>query len=420
MRAIVPPDSGGARSRRLRRRRIVLIAVVALALVASVGGLLIATTIKSPAEQAAQSAPPALTQLSVPVTRQVITGTVLAQGVVKPPPEVAQLSGANTGAGSGELSVVTKIFLKRGSYVEPGEVIVEVAGRPLFVFAGRVPAYRNLEPGDTGTDVAQLQAGLESLGYSVGDDTSGVFGPGTADAVAAYYTALGYSVPTIPGTKATTDAGAKTGGKPGAKPAPQPIVPLSEIMFVPRFPARVVKVAGPVGSVATGSLVKLSMGNPSIAGQLSPSDAALVRAGMAVTITDPATSVTRRGHLGAIGLRTKTKKSISGGVYLPMKIRPGRPLPASMIGQDVSLTITAARSDGPVLAVPEAAVFARANGRLYVTKMTGRQSDVQVPVRVGVTGNGMVGVTPIDGGTLITGDRVAIGTNYVQSLKTAR
>ena len=213
----MPPDSGDARSRRLRRRRIVLIAVVALALVASIGGLLIATTIKSPAEQAAQSAPPALTQLSVPVTRQVITGTVLAQGLVKPPPEVAQLSGANTGAGSGELSVVTKIFARRGSYVQPGQVIVEVAGRPLFVFAGRVPAYRNLVPGDTGTDVAQLQAGLESLGYSVGEDTSGVFGPGTAAAVAAYYTALGYSVPTVPGTSAASDAGPKTSGTHGAK-----------------------------------------------------------------------------------------------------------------------------------------------------------------------------------------------------------
>jgi len=90
----------------------------------------------------------------------------------------------------------------------------------------------------------------------------------------------------------------------------------------------------------------------------------------------------------------------------------------SMIGQDVSLTITAAHSAGPLLAVPEAAVFARADGRLYVTKVTGARSDVQVPVRVDATGNGMVGITPIDGGTLATGDRVVTGTNYVQNVKT--
>ncbi len=402
----------GARSQRLRRRRIILIGVVALAVVASVGGLLISTAIKSPAELAAQTAPPSQTRLTVPVTRQVITATVLAQGVVKHPPEVAQLPGANSSGGNGVLPVVTKIFRGTGSTVEPGRVIVEVAGRPFFVFQGTVPAYRSLAPGESGSDVAQLQVGLESLGYSVGGDTLGVFGSGTGSAVAAYYSALGYSVPTVP-------AGSTSGGKKGSKPVSKPMVPLAEIMFVPRFPARVVKVAGPVGQEASGSLVTLSMGDPTIAGQLSPSDAALVHRGMAVTITDPATNATRRGHLGYVGRRTRTTGSISGGVYLPVKIRPSRPLPASMIGQDVSLAITAAHSPGPVLAVPEAAVFARADGRLYVTKMTGLRSDVQVPVRVGVTGNGMVGITPIDGGTLTTGDRVVIGTNYVQSLKPA-
>ncbi len=401
-------ESGRPGSRLLRRRRILLIAVAALAVVAAVGGLLVSTSIKSPAELAAQSAPPNLTQLTAPVTRQVITSTVLAQGVVKPPPEVSQLPGANSGGTSGELPVVTKIFLRRGSTVEPGNVIVEVAGRPLFVFAGSGPAYRDIVPGDSGTDVAQLQAGLESLGYSIGGDTSGVFGSGTGAAVAAYYAALGYTVPTVP-------ASPKAGGK---KAASKPMVPLAEIMFVPEFPARVVKVAGPVGQEANGSLVTLAMGSPAIAGQLSPSDAALVKAGMRITITDAATGLTRRGHITSVGRRTKTKGSISGGVYVPMKVRPGRPLPMSMIGQDVSLTITAAHSAGPLLAVPEAAVFARADGRLYVTKVTGARSDVQVPVRVDATGNGMVGITPIDGGTLATGDRVVTGTNYVQNVKT--
>jgi hypothetical protein len=195
------------------------------------------------------------------------------------------------------------------------------------------------------------------------------------------------------------------------------MVPLADIMFVPRFPARVVKVAGPVGQEASGSLVTLSMGNPAIAGQLSPGDAALVHAGMAVTISDAATGVSRHGHIGSVGQRTKTTGSISGGVYVPMKVAPGQPLPMSMVGQDVSLTITAGHSAQPELAVPEAAVFARADGRLYVSKMTGARSDVQVPVRVDATGNGMVGITPVDGGTVAAGDRVVTGTNYVQSLQ---
>jgi peptidoglycan hydrolase-like protein with peptidoglycan-binding domain len=401
-------SAGPAGPPRLRRRRIILIAVAALAVIASVGGLLISTSIKSPAQQAALTAPPRMTQLTVPLTRQVIKSTVLAQGLVKHPAEVAQLSGASSGGGGGsdgELPIVTKIFHKAGSVVVPGSVILEVAGRPLFVLAGSVPAYRNLERGESGSDVAQLQAGLESLGYSVGGDTSGVFGSGAASAVAAFYTALGYPVP-------TAAASAKAGSK---KAAASPMVPLAEIMFVPRFPARVVKVAGPVGQEASGSLVTLSMGDPAIAGQLPPSDAGLVKPGMRVTISDQATGLTRRGSVESVGRRTKTTGSISGGVYLPMKIVPDQRLPTSMIGHDVSVTITAAHSAGPVLAVPEAAVFARADGRLYVTVVS-KGTDIQVPVRVGETGNGMVGIRPAGGRALAPGDRVVVGTNYTRNL----
>jgi peptidoglycan hydrolase-like protein with peptidoglycan-binding domain len=407
MRTVTLPGTGSAGTNRLRRRRFVVIAVAALAIIASAGGLLISMRIKSPAQLAAQTAPPAATQLTVPVTRQVITSTVLAQAVVKAPAEVAQLSGANGGGGgNGALPVVTKIFFPEGSTPVPGSVIVEVAGRPLFVFQGTVPAYRNMTEGESGTDVAQLQAGLQSLGYSTGGDASGVFGPGTASAVAAYYTALGYPVPTAPGTP-------KASGK--GKTARPPMVPLSEILFVPRFPARVVKVAGPVGQEASGSLVTLSMGHPGLAGQLAPSDAALVKPGMAVSISDQTTGLTRRGHIGSVGKRTQTKNSISGGVYLPMKIIPDSPLPASLVGHDVSLTITSAHSAGRVLAVPEAAVFARPDGRLYVTKVTGNRS-VQVPVHVEVTGNGMVGISPAGRGTLAPGDRVVTGTGYARHL----
>jgi peptidoglycan hydrolase-like protein with peptidoglycan-binding domain len=277
---------------------------------------------------------------------------------------------------------------------------VEVAGQPLFVFEGSVPAYRDLAPGDSGTDVAQLQAGLESLGYSIGSDTSGVYGAGTEGAVAAYYQAIGYPVPKV---------------SVGPKADRGPMVPLAEIMFVPDLPAIVVKVAGPVGQEASGSLVTLAMGDPAIAGQLSPSSAALVRKGMDVTITDPATGRSRRGYVRSVGQRTQTSGSISGGVYVPVSVVPDSPLPASMIGQDVGLRITAASSAGPVLAVPDAAIFSRADGGTYVTKVTGPRSDVQVPVLVDLTGNGMVAVTPVGRATLAPGDQVVVGVGYARS-----
>ena len=258
---------------RLRRRRNVLLVIVGLAVIASVGGLLVSTTIKSPAQQAAETASPGLTRLTAPVQYTVIRNTVQANGVITKPPQISSLSSSGGGGGGPSAGnaqqVVTKIFKPPGSFVAPGNVIIEVAGQPFFVFRGPVPAYRDMAPGESGTDIAQLQAGLEGLGFGIGADASGAYGRGTAAAVSAFYQNLGYTAPAVRG---------------GPKAARGAEVPLSEIMFVPRFPARVVKLGGGVGKIVSGSLVTLSLGSPAIKGQLNPAYGSLVRPGMHVTI----------------------------------------------------------------------------------------------------------------------------------------
>src|SRR5215472_5987433 len=243
---------------RFRRRRNIVLAIAALAVIASAGGLLISTTIKSPAQQAAETRSPGLTRLTAPVVRTVIRNVVQANGTVSKPPQISSLSGGGggsgsaAGAGGGSVQqVVTKIYRPPGSSVSVGNVIIEVAGRPLFVLPGTVPAYRDMARGESGSDIAQLQAGLQALGLSTGGDTSGVYGAGTAAAVAAYYHSIGYTAPMV---------------SAGPKSRRGPEVPLSEIMFVPRFPAQVVGLGGKVGSVVSGSLVTLSMGKPDIRG----------------------------------------------------------------------------------------------------------------------------------------------------------
>ena len=382
-----------------------MIGVVVLALMASIGGLLVSTTIKSPAQQAAQTSSPGLTRLTTTVQRHVISDTVLAQGVVSKPPEISgPLGGGGGGGGAGGAQpIVTRIFLRPGSAVRPGEPILEVAGRPMFVFQGTYPAYRDLAPGESGPDVAQLQANLQALGYPTGFDSSGVFGAGTSAAVAAFYKNIGYSAPPAGGPK-----------KHGT------MVPLSEFMFVPSFPASVVSLGAKVGGTASGSLVTLSMGRPGIKGQLNPAEARLVRPGMAVTITDPVTGKARQGRVVSVSTRAKTKGSISGGIYLSMKVHPDAPLPASMVGQNLSLTISAARTSGPVLTVPEAAVFASADGGTYVSKVTGPHSQAKIAVRVGITGGGLVQVTPLHAGALTAGTVVVTGQGYASSGQYAR
>jgi peptidoglycan hydrolase-like protein with peptidoglycan-binding domain len=388
---------------RLHRRRIILLAVIGLAVIASVGGLLISTTIKSPAQQAAETRAPGLTRLTAPVQDTVIRNTVQADGLITKPPQISSLSsGGGGGGGEGNAQqVVTKIFRPPGSFVGPGNLIIEVAGQPFFVFQGTVPAYRDMAPGESGSDIAQLQAGLESLGFSVGGDTSGVYGPGTGAAVAAFYQSVGYTAPAAP---------------PGPKGHRGPEVPLSEIMFVPRFPAQVLKLGGHVGSVVSGSLVTLSLGSPSIRGQLNPAFGSLVRPGMRVTITAQGSPAAVHGTIASVGRKAQTGKSISGGLYYPMHIKLRKPLPPSMgPGQNVILSIRAAQSNGPMLAVPEAALFGGQDGKDYVSKVTGPDTATRVPVTVVTEGDGLVGIRPDTAGVLKPGNQVVTGENYLTS-----
>ena len=381
--------------------------IAVLAVTAAAGGLVASTAIKSPAQVAAQTKSPGATLLTAPVQRRIVSQTVLAQGVAGEPAEISGPpvfgTGGGTPAGSGAgdpQPIVTRIFLPAGRTVHVAQPIVEVAGRPVFAVPGSVPAYRNLAPGESGTDVTQLQDGLDAAGYPVGSDTAGTFGKGTEAAIARLYGAIGYSTPEV-----TTGPKADRG----------PMVPLDEILFVPRLPAHVVKIGARVGGLASGSLVTLAVGNPVIDGQIPASSAGLVRSGMKLSITNDLTGLSDRGTLLSVSHRTSTSGSIGGGPYVRARIRPSRPLGVSLIGQDVQITITTARSDGPVLTVPEAAVFAEPDGGTYVTTVSATGDQVRIRVRVGVTGNGLVQVTPLGGGLLSAADQVVTGENYAGS-----
>ena len=386
---------------RLRRRRIILLAVLVLVVIAAAGALLLTSRIKSPAELAAQTKPPALTELTAPVQKSVLTATVLGQGVVGPPEEVSPSAIGSSGGGAAAANqnvqpIVTRIFCHRGSTVSQGSVLLEVAGQPFFVLQGAVPAYRNLEPGETGPDVVQLQDDMESLGYSISADASGYFGRGTSAAVTAFYKGIGYTP-----QEATVGPKADRG----------PVIPLGEYTFVPRLPARIVSLGAKVGQAVSASALTLAISNPTISGQINPSDVGVVRPGMNVTITEPGGGATLSGRITSVSHTTASKASVSGGLYVRVGIKPDRPLPMSLVGQDVSLSITAARSHGAVLAVPEAAIFASANGETYVSKLVGTTA-VKVPVRVGTSGDGMLQVIPLQPDALAPGDRVITGENY--------
>ena len=94
--------------------------------------------------------------------------------------------------------------MRVGQKVRPGGLLMSVSGRPVFLLHGRIPAYRDLRPGDTGKDVAQLQRALAERGYRTGSDKAGRYGPGTARAVEEFYSHLGFRPqPASPDDEAT-------------------------------------------------------------------------------------------------------------------------------------------------------------------------------------------------------------------------
>jgi multidrug efflux pump subunit AcrA (membrane-fusion protein) len=82
-------------------------------------------------------------------------------------------------------------------------------------------------------------------------------------------------------------------------------------------------------------------------------------------------------------------------------------------GQDVILSITAARTSVPMLAVPEAALFGGQDGKDYVSKVTGPNAATKVQVLVVTVGSGMVGIRPVPAGALRAGNLVVTGENYL-------
>jgi HlyD family secretion protein len=411
-----------------------LLLVTGGALLVSLLSVGASTLVTSPAQVAAEAAAPGPTLLTAVVEKRVLRDTVLVRGTV-----VAERSVTVTPAGArdGAEPVVTAVRTRAGATVTPGQVLLEVSGRPLISLQGAIPAYRDLRPGSRGKDVRQLQAALAALGHDSGAD-DGVFGAATKRAVADLYADLGYEPATtgdederaLRAARATvrqaeldlarSRAGARTRASDATREAAQDagavaaaltaaraeleelekrtgvMVPVGEVVFLPTIPARVDRVNGAVGSAVAAPLVVLSVGRPVVRATLAPADAALVKAGQRADIVAEALGVTVAGRV----------ISVSGDGRLA--VAGTRPLDPRMIGQDVRLTVESATTGRAVLVVPLAAVSATADGGTRVVRIAAGDAQQSVPVVVGASGDGYAEVRPTSG-RLAARDRVAVG-----------
>ncbi len=164
-----------------------LVAVVAAVAVAFAGiGWFAGQRIKSPAEIAAEQAPPEPSLITVPVEFRELSQTLVVRGTARSN-ESTPLEATSA---SGE-TIITRITAEAGQELSEGDVAIEVAGRPVFVLQGQLPVFRSLIPTLEGPDVQQLEEALARLGHDPGT-VDGVFDGDTADAVELLYREAGY------------------------------------------------------------------------------------------------------------------------------------------------------------------------------------------------------------------------------------
>jgi hypothetical protein len=393
--------AGRSPGRRVRRLALLTVAGACLAVGSGLAG---ASLVKSPAQVAAETAAPPPSVITAPVTRQVLSESIVLRGTLGvgstlsfTPSSVASTA-ANAGGGG---MVVTGMYVRPGDQVHSGEVVAEVSDRPVFVLQGPLPLWRNLVPGESGKDVEELQTALAGLGYSSGADQYGYFGAGTEAAVEAFYQGIGYPPPIESaaggsgGSTSGSDGSGSSGGGTASRShtAPPPvIVPMSEAWFVPRLPAEVMTVPAQVGAVSPTSLLTIAQGTLQLTGQLDPSEESLVKAGMPVSVYSNVTGYTGAGTISSVGTAI-VQPSNGGASYVPVGVRPDASWPTSLNGQNVQITITAVTTGRPVLAVPVAAVSYDASGQAEVIVSGPGGARRRVFVRTGLSAGGYVEVS---------------------------
>ena len=363
---------------RSRTGRKFVVALIGASLLSASLGFAASTMIKSPAQIAAESAAPAKTTLTAPVTTGTIDSTLVFAGSVvngnsiefSPPPPT-----------SGD-PIITATPLDVGAAVAAGSVLIVVADRPIILLPGEIPLIRDLQRGMTGDDVARLQDGLRGAGLAI-TDKAGVFGKTTQTALTALYTAAGFSAPLSGGGAAALR---------------------SELVFAPDgATGRVTALGGQLGGTVKNPIVTLTTRPTVITAEISPADATLLTVGDTVTIAGAGVDA---GD-GTIISVSPPVKSADGGFRCTVVVQPAEELPPTSVDTQAQVTALTGSDGEPGLLVPLSGVYSAADGTTYVVKASGEKS-LKVSVDVIDTGDGLAMVVASEG-SLTEGDDVVVG-----------
>ena len=167
-----------------RNVRLAILTLIGVVFVAG-GGWVAARQIKSPAQIAADTAPPRASLITAQVERRSLSSEVIVRGTGRyGKPEAISLPSSSLKTSA---QVISRIA-KPDAVLRERSVAMVVSGRPVFVLRGATPMHRDIGPGDSGQDVRQLEGALARLGYNPGP-VDGRYDRSTAAAVAQLYRA---------------------------------------------------------------------------------------------------------------------------------------------------------------------------------------------------------------------------------------
>lgn len=305
------------------------------------------------------------------VTRQTLSQTRTFQGTVG--------HGSPLSVTAATQGTVTRIG-KEGTAIARGAELYRIDERPTVAVFGSIPSYRDLKPGDRGTDVKQFEENLAALGYK-GFDVDDTFTSTTAQAV----------------RKWQADVGTEVTGTVAA----------SSIAVVPEGSRVDAFHVQPGNTVMPGSaVVDVTSSAQIVTLDITTRDRDLFRAGTTVTMRPPGTARTSTATVRSITVKPAAaeggqqgsgsgEKKTDATVEASLRDK----VDANLLGAtvDVDVVITTHRN---VLTVPVNALLAYSGG--YGLEVVAKDGTTTiVPVTTGLFASGRVEVTGIDEGATV-------------------
>jgi multidrug efflux pump subunit AcrA (membrane-fusion protein) len=273
-----------------------------------------------------------------------------------------------------------------GDKVDCGDAFYRVDDEPVLLLCGTVPAYRDLDVGDQGNDVRQLNRNLNELGY----DADAGIDPGDSDFSWKTKEAL---------KKLQDDKGSDATGALG----------IDDAVFLPT-PARIAKVTAELGGSAQPGAVVAQATSDTLEVQvdLDASQQGAVKEGDRAQITLPGnkSAAGKVDRLGRVAQVPAGQNTDAGAATIPAYISLDKPKQASGLDKapvQVDITTKGVKN---ALSVPVTALVGKSGGgyAVEVVRDDGQRELVAVKPGMFDTANGRVEVE----GDLDEGDRVVV------------